>query len=157
MRGVIFIGYAIETLLAEAPLHAASTPAAEAVLAAGTATMWVNPMRPWHVPPLSRDPRTRDSDCGDPHPFALNEDQVKASNGGQIKVPSYGRGCFTHNRCAKNEEEYWLAPSDLRSFSKRDAVIGVFWVTDHHGPKTCAPKGQVKGLSHGRPHIGCRV
>jgi hypothetical protein len=34
MRAVIFIGYAIETLRAEAPLHAASTPAAEAVLAA---------------------------------------------------------------------------------------------------------------------------
>ena len=31
----MFIGYAIETLRAEAPLHAASTPAAEAVLAAG--------------------------------------------------------------------------------------------------------------------------
>jgi hypothetical protein len=35
MRGVMFVGYAIETLRAEAPLHAASTPAAEAVLAAG--------------------------------------------------------------------------------------------------------------------------
>ena len=31
----MFIGYAIETLRAEAPLHAASTPAVEAVLAAG--------------------------------------------------------------------------------------------------------------------------
>jgi hypothetical protein len=69
----MFIGYAIETLRAEAPLHAASTPAVEAVLAAGrrsrqsggTATMLVNPMRLWHVPPLSRDPRTRDSDCSE--------------------------------------------------------------------------------------------
>jgi hypothetical protein len=31
----VFIGYAIETLLAEAPLHAASTSGVEAVLAAG--------------------------------------------------------------------------------------------------------------------------
>jgi hypothetical protein len=31
----MFIGYAIETLRAEAPLHAASTPASEAVLATG--------------------------------------------------------------------------------------------------------------------------
>ena len=31
----MFVGYTIETLRAEAPLHAASTPAAEAVLAAG--------------------------------------------------------------------------------------------------------------------------
>ena len=35
MGGGMFIGYAIETLRAEAPLHAASTPAVEAVLAAG--------------------------------------------------------------------------------------------------------------------------
>jgi hypothetical protein len=35
MRGIMLIGYAIETLRAEAPLHAASTPAVEAVLAAG--------------------------------------------------------------------------------------------------------------------------
>jgi hypothetical protein len=35
MRRVMLIGYAIETLRAEAPLHAASTPVAEAVLAAG--------------------------------------------------------------------------------------------------------------------------
>ena len=35
MGGAMFIGYAIETLLAEAPLHATSTPAVEAVLAAG--------------------------------------------------------------------------------------------------------------------------
>jgi hypothetical protein len=53
MREVMFIGYAIETLRAEAPLYATSTPGVEAVLAAGrrsresggTATMWVNPMR----------------------------------------------------------------------------------------------------------------
>jgi hypothetical protein len=65
MGGVMFIGYAIEPLRAEAPLHAASTLAVGAVLAAGrisrdsggTATMWANPMRPWHVP--------RDSDCGE--------------------------------------------------------------------------------------------
>jgi hypothetical protein len=31
----MFIGYAFETLRAEAPLHAASTPAVEAVLASG--------------------------------------------------------------------------------------------------------------------------
>jgi hypothetical protein len=31
----MLIGYAVETLRAEAPLHAASTPTAEAVLAAG--------------------------------------------------------------------------------------------------------------------------
>jgi hypothetical protein len=31
----MFVGYAIETLRAKAPLHAASTPVAEAVLAAG--------------------------------------------------------------------------------------------------------------------------
>jgi hypothetical protein len=62
---VMLIGYAIETLRAEAPLHAASTPGVEAVLAAGrksrdsggTATMWVNPTRSRHVP--------RDSDCGE--------------------------------------------------------------------------------------------
>jgi hypothetical protein len=73
MRGVMLIGYAIETLRDEAPLHAASTPAAGAVLAAGrrsrdsggTATMLANPMSPCHVPPMSRDPRTRDSDCGE--------------------------------------------------------------------------------------------
>jgi hypothetical protein len=35
MRKVMLIGYAIETLRDEAPLHAASTPAFEAVLAAG--------------------------------------------------------------------------------------------------------------------------
>ena len=35
MGGVMFIGYAIETLRDEAPLHAASTPTVEAVLAAG--------------------------------------------------------------------------------------------------------------------------
>jgi hypothetical protein len=72
LGGATLIGYAIDTLRAEAPLHAASTPAAEAVLAAGSrsrdsggiATILVNPMRPWPVPPLSRDPRTRDSDCG---------------------------------------------------------------------------------------------
>ena len=35
MRGVMFIGYAMETLRDEGPLRAASTPAVEAVLAAG--------------------------------------------------------------------------------------------------------------------------
>jgi hypothetical protein len=35
LGGVMFVSYAIETLRAEAPLHAASTPVAEAVLAAG--------------------------------------------------------------------------------------------------------------------------
>jgi len=35
MGGVMFIGYAIETLRDEAPLHAASTPPVKAVLAAG--------------------------------------------------------------------------------------------------------------------------
>jgi hypothetical protein len=35
MRGVMLIGYAMEALRAEAPLHAASTPSVEAVLAAG--------------------------------------------------------------------------------------------------------------------------
>jgi hypothetical protein len=35
MGGVMLIGYAIETLRDEAPLHAASTAAVEAVLAAG--------------------------------------------------------------------------------------------------------------------------
>jgi hypothetical protein len=35
MRGVVLIGHAIDTLRAEARLHAASSPAAEAVLAAG--------------------------------------------------------------------------------------------------------------------------
>jgi hypothetical protein len=96
MRGVMFIGYAIETLRAEVPLNSASTPGVEAGLAAGrrsrdsggTATMWVNPMRPWHVP--------RDSDCSTLHPFAQNGDQVKGPpQADQFKVPSYGRGCFT--------------------------------------------------------------
>jgi hypothetical protein len=36
--GVIFIGYAIETPRAEAPLHAASTPALQADLAVGHAS-----------------------------------------------------------------------------------------------------------------------
>jgi hypothetical protein len=88
MRRVMLIGYTMETLRAEAPLHAASTPAVEAVLAAGrrsrdsggTATMLVNPMRPWHVP--------HDSDCSKPHPFALNGDQVKgAPKAGQVSKP----------------------------------------------------------------------
>jgi hypothetical protein len=35
MDGVVFIGYVIGTLRAEAPLHAASTPSLDAVLAAG--------------------------------------------------------------------------------------------------------------------------
>jgi hypothetical protein len=35
LGGVMNIGYALETLRDEAPLHAASTPAAKAVLAAG--------------------------------------------------------------------------------------------------------------------------
>jgi hypothetical protein len=35
MRGVMFIGYAIETLRDEVPLHTASTPPVKAVLAAG--------------------------------------------------------------------------------------------------------------------------
>jgi hypothetical protein len=35
MRGVTFFVYAIETLRDEAPLHTATTPAVEAVLAAG--------------------------------------------------------------------------------------------------------------------------
>jgi hypothetical protein len=35
MRGVVFIGYAIETLRAEDPPHASSTPGVETVLAAG--------------------------------------------------------------------------------------------------------------------------
>ena len=35
LGGVMFIGYAVEPLRAEAPLHAASTPGVEAVLAAG--------------------------------------------------------------------------------------------------------------------------
>ena len=35
MRGLVFIEYAIETPRDEAPLHAASTPGVEAVLAAG--------------------------------------------------------------------------------------------------------------------------
>jgi hypothetical protein len=105
----MLIVYAIDTLRAEALLHAASTAAVEAVLAAGrrsrdsggTATILVNPMRPWHVP--------RDSDCarvcvdfirkvrhcGEPHPFALNGDQAKGPLWGQVKAPSYGRGCFT--------------------------------------------------------------
>jgi hypothetical protein len=43
MRGVMFVGYAIETLRVEAPRNAASTPVAEAVLAVGR--------------------RSRDSDC----------------------------------------------------------------------------------------------
>jgi hypothetical protein len=55
---VILIGCAIDTPPAQAPLHGASTPAVEAVLTAGhgsresggTAKMWVNPMRPRHVP-----------------------------------------------------------------------------------------------------------
>jgi hypothetical protein len=61
----MFIGYPMETLRDETPLHAASTPAAEAVLVAGrrsrdsggTAMMLVNPMRPWLL--------TRDSDCSE--------------------------------------------------------------------------------------------
>jgi hypothetical protein len=38
MRGVMLIGYAIETLRDEARRHAASTPPVEAVLAAGYCT-----------------------------------------------------------------------------------------------------------------------
>jgi hypothetical protein len=63
----MFIGYAIETLRAKTPLHAASTRAIEAVLAAGR--------------------RSRDSDCSKPHPFALNGDQVKGPQWGPDQSP----------------------------------------------------------------------
>jgi hypothetical protein len=52
MDGVMFIGFAIETLRDEVPLDAASTPPVEAVLAAGY--------------------------CHEPHPFALTGEQVAA-------------------------------------------------------------------------------
>ena len=56
MGGVMFIGYAIETLRDDAPLHAASTPHVEAALTAGYGHDVGEFNEVCYVP--------RDSDCG---------------------------------------------------------------------------------------------
>jgi hypothetical protein len=70
----------------------------------GTATMLVNPMRPWHVP--------RDSDCSKPHPFALRGDQVTTSP--FCKGGSRGFGCRTRD----NELEMHTLDSPASSKGK---------------------------------------
>jgi hypothetical protein len=78
MRGVMFIGCAIETLRDEAPLHAASTPPVEAVLAAG----YDDDVGEFNRHDMYPATRTAATVCGsfirkirhgvEPHPFALN-------------------------------------------------------------------------------------
>jgi hypothetical protein len=83
MRGVMFIGYAIETLRDEVPLHAASTPDVEAILAADCCVKEASR-------PIEGCSAVRDSDCdpglgsfirkmrhyGEPHACALNGELV---------------------------------------------------------------------------------
>jgi hypothetical protein len=60
----MFIGCAVETLRDEVLLDAASTPPVKAVLAAGYCYDVGEFNGACYVP--------RDSDCGEPHPFAIN-------------------------------------------------------------------------------------
>jgi hypothetical protein len=96
LGGIMVIGYAIETLRDEAPLHATSTPGVEAVLAAGYRNNVGESNEGMACTPAvtgSKDPRLG---LGKPHPFALNGYQVKGPpQAGRIEAPSYGRGCFT--------------------------------------------------------------
>jgi hypothetical protein len=136
----MYIGYGIDPLRDEAPLHAASTPAAEAVLAAGyrndvgesNEAMACTPrlgLQQGFVVGLS-------GRCGIAEnliPSLRTEIGLKAPYGGQIKAEFYGRGCFTYPLisesrcpclfCAQSENAQDI-PSHLdQKFSRRPSAL----------------------------------